>query len=63
MAFPRLIDLTLPLTPGQRGVSSEPKYTFARDGWNVAVENIDPSAVTSASSLPASGSAALLPPP
>jgi kynurenine formamidase len=32
----RLIDLTLPLTPGQRGVSTEPKYTVARDGWNAA---------------------------
>jgi arylformamidase len=32
----RIIDLTLPLTPGQRGVAMEPKYTFARDGWNAA---------------------------
>ncbi|MEN9633281.1 MAG: hypothetical protein RL077_1685, partial [Verrucomicrobiota bacterium] len=37
MAFPRLIDLTLPLTPGQRGVSSGPQYTFVRAGWNAAV--------------------------
>jgi hypothetical protein len=37
MAFPRLIDLTLPLTSGQRGVSSEPQYTFVRAGWNAAV--------------------------
>ncbi|MSU24922.1 MAG: cyclase family protein [Opitutus sp.] len=36
MASSRLIDLTLPLTPGQRGVSTEPKYTVARDGWNAA---------------------------
>jgi arylformamidase len=34
--MPRLIDLTLPLTPGQRGVAMEPKYTVARDGWNAA---------------------------
>ena len=33
----RLIDLTLPLTPGQRGVAMEPKFTVARDGWNAAV--------------------------
>jgi kynurenine formamidase len=32
----RLIDLTLPLTPGQRGVAMEPKYTLAHDGWNAA---------------------------
>jgi arylformamidase len=34
--MPRLIDLTLPLTPGQRGVATEPKFTLARDGWNAA---------------------------
>jgi kynurenine formamidase len=34
--MPRLIDLTLPLSPGQRGVATEPKYTIARDGWNAA---------------------------
>jgi len=32
----RLVDLTLPLTPGQRGVVMEPKFTVARDGWNAA---------------------------
>jgi kynurenine formamidase len=32
----RLIDLTLPLTPGMRGVAMEPKFTVARDGWNAA---------------------------
>ena len=32
----RIVDLTLPLTPGQRGVAMEPKYTVARDGWNAA---------------------------
>lgn len=36
MTSPRLVDLTLPLTPGQRGVAMEPKFTVARDGWNAA---------------------------
>jgi kynurenine formamidase len=36
MPAPRLIDLTLPLVPGQRGVAMEPKFTVARDGWNAA---------------------------
>ena len=36
MSAARLIDLTLPLTPGQRGVAMEPKNTVARDGWNAA---------------------------
>jgi kynurenine formamidase len=30
----RIVDLTLPLTPGQRGVAMEPKFTIARGGWN-----------------------------
>ena len=30
----RIIDLTLPLTPGMRGVAMEPKFTYERDGWN-----------------------------
>ncbi len=34
--MPRLIDLTLPLVPGQRGVAMEPAFTIARDGWNGA---------------------------
>jgi len=34
--MPRLIDLTLPLTPGARGVAMEPEFTVARDGWNAA---------------------------
>jgi arylformamidase len=34
--MPRTIDLTLPLTPGDRGVAVDPKYTLARDGWNAA---------------------------
>ena len=34
--MPGLIDLTLTLAPGQRGVECEPKYTVARDGWNAA---------------------------
>lgn len=36
MPSPRLVDLTLPLVPGQRGVAMEPKFTVARDGWNAA---------------------------
>jgi kynurenine formamidase len=32
----RVIDLTLPLVPGQRGVAMDPKFTVARDGWNAA---------------------------
>lgn len=34
--MPRLIDLTLPLRPGQRGVTCESARTLARDGWNAA---------------------------
>lgn len=34
--MPGLIDLTLTLAAGQRGVACEPKYTVARDGWNAA---------------------------
>ena len=36
MPSPRLIDLTLPLRPGERGVACEPARTLARDGWNAA---------------------------
>lgn len=32
----RLIDLTMPLRPGQRGVETEPKFTVAQHGWNAA---------------------------
>lgn len=32
----RIVDLTLPLVPGQRGVAMEPKHTLAREGWNTA---------------------------
>lgn len=32
----RLVDLTLPLVPNQRGVTTEPKFTMAREGWNAA---------------------------
>jgi kynurenine formamidase len=32
----RIIDLTLPLRSGMRGVDREPKYTVERDGWNAA---------------------------
>ena len=31
-----IVDLTLPLTPGQRGVTMERKFTLSRDGWNGA---------------------------
>ena len=34
--MPALVDLTLPLVPGQRGVAMEPKFTVARDGWNAS---------------------------
>ena len=34
--MPRIIDLTLPLAPGMRGVAMEPKFTLERDGWNAA---------------------------
>lgn len=30
----RIVDLTLPLRPGMRGVEFEPMRTFERDGWN-----------------------------
>lgn len=36
MTSPRLIDLTLPLRPGDRGVACESARTLARDGWNAA---------------------------
>lgn len=31
-----LIDLTLPVRPGMRGVDVAPKYLLERDGWNAA---------------------------
>ena len=34
--MPRLIDLSLSLKPGMRGVSVTPAYTFAENGWNAA---------------------------
>lgn len=34
--MPRLVDLTLPLVPGARGVAAESKCTVAREGWNAA---------------------------
>jgi arylformamidase len=34
--MPRIIDLTLPLRPGTRGVSSESTYTKEGDGWNAS---------------------------
>lgn len=30
----RIVDLTLPLYPGMRGVAFEPKYHYAEHGWN-----------------------------
>ena len=36
----RIIDLTLPLLPGMRGVAVEPKHTVGRDGWNAATWQI-----------------------
>ena len=32
--MPRIIDLTLPLENGLRGVSIEPARTLEKDGWN-----------------------------
>jgi arylformamidase len=32
----RIIDLTMPLRPGTRGVETEPKFTVAQHGWNAA---------------------------
>jgi kynurenine formamidase len=34
--MPKIVDLTLPLVPGARGVAVQPKFTVARDGWNAA---------------------------
>lgn len=34
--MPRVVDLTLSLVPGARGVAMEPKFTVDRDGWNAA---------------------------
>lgn len=31
-----IVDLTLPLRPGQRGVACEPRFQLERDGWNAA---------------------------
>jgi kynurenine formamidase len=38
--MPRLIDLSLSLKPGMRGVSVTPAYTVAKDGWNAANWNL-----------------------
>jgi arylformamidase len=32
----RIIDLTMPLRAGMRGVEISPKYTMAREGWNAS---------------------------
>jgi len=36
----KLIDLTLTLTPGMRGIATEPAYTVAKNGWNAATWHI-----------------------
>jgi arylformamidase len=36
MLSPRIIDLTLTLRPGMRGVETEPKFLYERDGWNAS---------------------------
>jgi arylformamidase len=36
MLLPRIIDLTLTLRPGMRGVEKEPKFLYERDGWNAS---------------------------
>jgi kynurenine formamidase len=33
-SLPRIIDLTLTLRPGMRGVACEPKFNFKEHGWN-----------------------------
>jgi kynurenine formamidase len=33
----RVVDLTLPLKPGMRGVEIAPKFTFAKEGWNASI--------------------------
>ncbi len=37
---PKIIDLTLPLIPGDRGVAIEPRFTVSRNGWNAATWHI-----------------------
>ena len=34
LSLPRIIDLTLTLRPGMRGVACEPKFNFREHGWN-----------------------------
>ena len=36
----RIVDLTLRLVPGMRGVATEPKFTAERDGWNASTWHI-----------------------
>jgi kynurenine formamidase len=36
MPLPRIIDLTLTLRYGMRGVEMEPKFRYERDGWNAS---------------------------
>lgn len=44
--MPRFVDLTLPLTPGQRGVAMKPTFQFAADGWNAATWHLSTHAGT-----------------
>ncbi|GAB5559299.1 MAG: cyclase family protein [Synoicihabitans sp.] len=34
--MPHIVDLTLTVTPGVRGVDTEPAFTKAKDGWNAS---------------------------
>ena len=34
--MPHIVDLTLTVTPGLRGVETEPAFTKAKDGWNAS---------------------------
>ena len=36
----RIVDLTLPLEPGMRGVALEPAMTLETDGWNATQLNL-----------------------
>lgn len=38
--MPRIVDLTLTMRPGMRGVEFEPKSTFAGKGWNTTTLHI-----------------------
>jgi len=42
----RIIDLTLPLKPGMRGVEITPKFTVAKEGWNASTLSLSSHAGT-----------------